>query len=57
MSNLKCQQCDNAATFHITELTGGEPQELHLCEEHARQYLAPSEDKVSESIPAVAGMC
>ena len=56
MSNLKCQQCDNAATFHITELTGGEPQELHLCEDHARQYLAPSEDEVGESIPAVAGM-
>ncbi len=56
MSNIKCQQCDSAATFHITELTGGEPQELHLCEEHARQYLAPSEEDVAESLPAVAGM-
>jgi protein arginine kinase activator len=36
---MKCQQCDRQATFHITELTGGKPQELHLCEEHARQYL------------------
>ena len=36
---MKCQQCDKPATFHITELTGGKPQELHLCEEHARQYL------------------
>jgi protein arginine kinase activator len=36
---MKCQQCDRPATFHITELTGGKPQELHLCEEHARQYL------------------
>ena len=35
---MKCQQCDKSATFHITELTGGKPQELHLCEEHARQY-------------------
>ena len=36
---MKCQQCDRPATFHITELTGGKPQELHLCEDHARQYL------------------
>ncbi|MGA2064733.1 MAG: UvrB/UvrC motif-containing protein [Thermoguttaceae bacterium] len=39
---MKCQQCDRAATFHITELTGGKPQELHLCEDHARQYLTSS---------------
>ncbi len=36
---MKCQQCNKAATFHITELTGNTPQEYHLCEEHARQYL------------------
>jgi protein arginine kinase activator len=36
---MKCQQCEKPATFHITELTGGKPMELHLCEEHARQYL------------------
>jgi protein arginine kinase activator len=36
---MKCQQCDKPATFHITELTGGKPMELHLCEEHAKQYL------------------
>ena len=39
---MKCQQCDQPATFHITELTGGKPQEFHLCEEHARQYLTSS---------------
>ncbi len=39
---MKCQQCDRQATFHITELTGGKPQELHLCEDHARQYLTSS---------------
>jgi len=39
---MKCQQCERPATFHITELTGGKPQELHLCEEHARQYLTSS---------------
>lgn len=41
---MKCQQCDKSATFHITELTGGKPQELHLCEDHARQYLTDSDN-------------
>jgi protein arginine kinase activator len=36
---MKCQRCEKQATFHITELTGSEPQELHLCEEHAKEYL------------------
>ena len=39
---MKCQKCDKPATFHITELTGGKPVELHLCEEHARDYLTQS---------------
>ena len=43
--SMKCQQCDKPATFHITELTGGKPQELHLCEDHARQYLTPSSEQ------------
>ena len=38
---MKCQKCDKPATFHITDLTDGKPNELHLCEEHARQYLTP----------------
>ncbi|MEX2561439.1 MAG: DNA helicase UvrBC, partial [Pirellulales bacterium] len=40
---MKCHKCDKTATFHITELTGGKPQELHLCEDHAREYLTESE--------------
>ncbi len=39
---MKCQHCDKPATFHITELTSGKPQELHLCEDHAREYLTQS---------------
>jgi protein arginine kinase activator len=42
---MKCQRCDKSATFHITELTGGKPQELHLCEEHARHYLTESDSE------------
>ncbi len=44
---MKCQQCERPATFHITELTGGKPQELHLCEDHARQYLTSSSGEPS----------
>jgi protein arginine kinase activator len=42
---MKCQRCDKQATFHITELTGGKPQELHLCESHAHEYLSESESE------------
>lgn len=44
---MKCQRCDKPATFHITELTSGKPQELHLCETHAREYLTESEPEAS----------
>ncbi|MCA9189389.1 MAG: UvrB/UvrC motif-containing protein [Pirellulaceae bacterium] len=51
---MKCQQCDKPATFHITELTGGEPQELHYCEECAREYLSQP-DTESEESKSLAG--
>lgn len=38
---MKCQHCEKPATFHITELTGADgPKVLHLCEDHAREYLS-----------------
>jgi len=40
---MKCQQCDNPAVFHITELEAGNVREVHLCEDHARVYLNQSE--------------
>ena len=46
---MNCQKCDKPATFHITELTGGEPHELHLCEDHARQYLTNSTSEPAEA--------
>ena len=52
---MKCQQCDKSATFHITELTGGKPQELHLCEDHARQYLTQSDEEPAVT-PGLAGV-
>ncbi len=46
---MKCQKCNNVATFHITEMTGDEPIELHFCEKHANEYLHKSQDKKEDS--------
>jgi protein arginine kinase activator len=52
---MKCQHCEKPATFHITELTDPDgPSVLHLCEEHARTYLAQGTQTPSSS--ALAGM-
>ncbi len=50
---MQCQQCEKPATFHITELTGEHPQEIHLCEDHARQYLTSS-DAESGAAPTLS---
>jgi protein arginine kinase activator len=52
---MKCQQCEKPATFHITELLGGKPTELHLCEDHARQYLTSSSQETS-AVGSMAAM-
>jgi protein arginine kinase activator len=52
---MQCQQCAKTATFHITELAGGEPQELHLCEDCARTYLAQGDDEPAAA-PTLAGV-
>jgi protein arginine kinase activator len=51
---MKCQKCEKPATFHITELTGGKPHELHLCEDCARDYLTQSGGPEQEA-PTLAG--
>ena len=51
---MKCQYCEKPATFHITELTGEVPEELHLCEECARTYLMQAEVK-EDDVPSIAG--
>ncbi|MFY7968252.1 MAG: UvrB/UvrC motif-containing protein [Pirellulaceae bacterium] len=41
---MKCMHCEKPATFHITELTDPQgPVILHLCEDHAREFLAGGE--------------
>ncbi len=52
---MRCQQCEKPATFHITELTDSQPQELHLCEDHAREYLSQSESPELEGPQSLAG--
>jgi protein arginine kinase activator len=37
---MKCRNCTKPATLHITEVVKGAAQELHLCEECAREYLS-----------------
>jgi protein arginine kinase activator len=53
---IKCQKCDKPATFHITELTGGKAQELHLCEDHAREYLTVSGAEPSSTSSMAAAL-
>ena len=50
---MKCNKCEKQATFHITERVGEKQQweELHLCEECAREYLSrPNEGQQDESL-------
>jgi len=53
---MNCQRCDRQATFHITDLIDGKPNELHLCEECAQSFLSPSEEGAAEVMPAMAGL-
>lgn len=49
---MKCHRCAKVATLHITEIIKGSPQELHLCEECAREYLSSGAESTE---PAVSG--
>ena len=53
---MKCQQCEKPATFHITELTSGQPQELHLCETCAKTYLTQGEAGSGAVAPTLANV-
>lgn len=59
---MKCHRCPKVATLHITEIVKGEPEELHLCEDCAQQYLAQAtsaegaEDSASGLIKSPSGM-
>ena len=54
INNMKCQKCDCEATFHITEMTGSTPVEVHLCEEHTREYLDATAQDPSSPVSGMA---
>ena len=39
---MKCRLCNRNATVHLVLLTDGKPEDFHLCEEHAQEYLGQS---------------
>ena len=51
---MKCQKCDKPATFHITDLTGDEPQSIHLCPHCAKSFL--QQDEEPGPAPKITGM-
>src|SRR4051794_13048614 len=53
---MKCQQCEKPATFHITELTGGQPVEVHLCETCAKTYLTHGDAGASAPPSTIASV-
>ncbi|MCA9261581.1 MAG: UvrB/UvrC motif-containing protein [Planctomycetales bacterium] len=53
---MKCQKCDRQATFHITDLIDGEPNELHLCEQCAQGFLASGQQELPDVVPSMAGL-
>jgi hypothetical protein len=36
---MKCQECDNAAVLHTTDIVNGKPVSHHVCSEHASDVL------------------
>lgn len=51
---MKCQKCSKTATYHITDVDNGKWTEFHYCEEHARQFLDPSEETSSLPVSNLA---
>ncbi len=52
---MKCQKCPKPATYHITDIERGKPQEFHFCEEHAKIHLAASEHLADKSEMGMIG--
>jgi len=50
----KCSRCTKPATLHITEISDGEVQELHLCETCAQEYLSHSTPQTTDEPSTLA---
>jgi len=55
IESMKCQECEKPSTFHITEITESGFQEIHLCEDHAKNYLAQSSGPAPVAAASLAG--
>jgi protein arginine kinase activator len=53
---MKCQRCDKEAHFHITELTGPKPVEIHLCQDCVREYLSENPNEAVAAAGAAASL-
>ncbi|MDA7979202.1 MAG: UvrB/UvrC motif-containing protein [Pirellulales bacterium] len=53
---MKCQYCERTATLHITELTDGQVKELHLCKEHAHEYLSQADAGVPQPTSSASSL-
>ena len=51
---MKCQHCEKAATFHITELTDAGVCEHHLCQEHAAFHLMQANSDEASATPGAS---
>src|SRR5262245_37363979 len=50
---MKCQRCPKQATLHITDILGGDRyEEVQLCEDCAKKFLAEPQKNADESKPA-----
>ncbi len=45
-----CDRCDSQASFHLTEIRGGEKSERHLCEECAKVLQVPQANKELQNL-------
>ena len=52
---MKCQHCEKPATFHITDLVDGKPNELHLCEECASERGVAPQPQVAYAFTGDVG--
>jgi len=45
-----CDRCDSQASFHLTEIRGGQKSERHLCEECAKVLQVPQANKELQNL-------
>ena len=57
-----CERCNKPATVHLTEINGGKPQEIHLCDAcaqaagHVQQTHVPINELLNQFLKAHAQM-